>query len=620
MTITLRPYQNEAVAAIESNWAEGITRPAVVIATGGGKTTIFSHLIGRHVERLRKEGKRILVLAHRGELLEQAEARIKLQNPGVWTAIVKGGRGQKTHQFADVVIASIQTLARPARRAAVDRIGMVIVDECHTVGSKSYKDVLTHYGVLGGETPAVGFTATLTRMDGGLPDVWQAVAYQRKIHALIKDGNLVPPTAHVVNVPGLNLSTTRVTAGDLNSKDVANALEESAAFSVIADEYKELCGDRPGAVFMPSVATAARQAEAFQAVGIKAECITGSMGVEERAGVYERYNSGATQVIVNCMVLIEGWDAPHTSAVVIGRPTLNPGGYIQMVGRGLRLHPGKTDCIVMDLSGASHKHSLAGVNDLETDCEARCDCNCLSCGCGDRCKCAVRKDCGCRCIEQHEAVKGCKCAGTEDCPCLCAGEEVSPDAPCECSNDTECGCRGEGEPREQKEVEASALRERTVMDILGEQTAKSSYTWLSTQGGAPFIQCGNDCAVFLLAAKDGAGFFVGVTESLRNNSRIAKLSGDPLPADQAKEVAEAHVDAMGWTYSSRKASWRRTPASEPQMRVLASLGVPPADGAKVTKGAASDMIAVAKVSRCLDARLRAWGYLGNAGVTGAEMR
>lgn len=609
MSIVLRPYQQDAVDAIEANWADGITRPAVVIATGGGKTTIFSHLIGRHVERLRKEGKRILVLAHRGELLEQAEARIKLQNPSVWTAIVKGNRGQKTHRFADVVIASIQTLARPKRREAVDRIGMVIVDECHTVGSKSYKDVLTHYGVLGGETLAVGFTATLTRMDGGLPDVWQAVAYQRKIAALIKDGNLVHPIAHVVNVPGLNLSTTRVTAGDLNAKDIANALEGSAAFRVIAEEYKSLCGERPGVVFMPNVATALEQAEAFQRVGIASECITGQMGVEDRAGVYKRYNEGDTQVIVNCNVLIEGWDAPHTSVVVIGRPTLNPGNYIQMVGRGLRLHPGKSDCIVMDLSGASHKHSLAGVNDLESDCTANCDCNCLRCGCGDRCKCAIRKDCGCRCIEVHEAnaAKGCRCAGTDDCPCRCAGEEISPDVPCECANDIECGCKGEGAAKEAKEAEASVLTQRTVMDILGESLTKSSYTWLKTYAGADFIQCGNNCLVFLLPAKDGSGFHVGVTDTLTRNSKIEKLSGDALPADQAKDVAEAHVDAMGWTYSNRKASWRRTPASEAQVRVIQGLGQ--TITGPISKGAASDMIAVAKASRCLDDRLRGWGYV-----------
>lgn len=601
MTITLRPYQQDAVDAIEANWNEGITRPAVVIATGGGKTTIFSALIGRHVERLRKEGKRILVLAHRGELLEQAEARIKLQNPGIWTAIVKGSRGQKTHQFADVVIASIQTLARPKRRSAIDRIGLVIVDECHTVGSQSYRDVLTHYGVLGGETPAVGFTATLTRMDGGLPDVWQAVAYQRKIHALIKDGNLVPPVAHVVNVPGLNLSTTRVTQGDLNAKDIAEALEGSAAFSIIAGEYKKLASERPGVVFMPSVATAQMQAEAFRNVGITSECITGAMGVAERSGVYERYNAGATQVIVNCNVLIEGWDAPHTSVVVIGRPTLNPGNYIQQVGRGLRLHPGKTDCIVMDLSGASHRHSLAGVNDLESDCESQsCDCSCLSCGCGARCKCSIRKDCGCRCIEQHETVKGCKCAGTDDCPCLCVGEEINPEAPCECSNNVECGCKGEGEPREQKEVEASVLTDMTVMDILGEVTAKSSYTWLETDAGIPFIQCGNSCAVFLLPAPDGSGFFLGLTQDMRRKSAIQRLDNGAVSAEVAKRTLEGHVDAMGWTYSNRKAAWRRTAASEPQMRVLASMGVT-LEG-EPTKGAVSDAISVVKASRCLDHR------------------
>lgn len=597
MTIVLRDYQQAAITAIEASWNEGITRPAVVIATGGGKTSIFSALIGRHVENMRKQGKRILVLAHRGELLEQAEARIKLQNPGVWTAVVKGNRGQKTHQFADVVIASAQTLARPKRRESVDRIGMVIVDECHVAASKSYIEILTHYGVLDGETPAVGFTATLTRMNGGLPDVWQSVAFEYGIARLIKDGFLVPPVAHVVNVPGLNLSTTRVTAGEYNAKDVADALEGSAAFTIIAGEYRRLAADRAGVVFMPTVATAQHQAAAFAATDIAAECITGEMGVEERKGVYERYNSGATQVIVNCNVLIEGWDAPHTSAVVIGRPTLNPGNFIQQVGRGLRLSPGKTDCLVLDLSGASHRHSLAGVNDLLSECESHaCDCDCLSCGCNGRCKCAIRKDCGCRCIEQHEAVTGCRCAGSEDCPCRCG--DMEGDNPCECPNNIECGCKGEGDPRETKEVDASALTEMTVMDILGETLAKGSYSWLETRAGIPFLPSGQSQNLFLLPAPDGSGFFVGLADGTGRHAKVTRLDSGALPPEEAKAAAETHADGTGYTYNNRGASWRRTPASEPQLRVLKSMGVTPPD--KCRKGQASDMIAIHKMSATVD--------------------
>jgi superfamily II DNA or RNA helicase len=603
MSITLRPYQTEAVAAIEASWAEGITRPAVVAATGAGKTTIFCELVGRHIERLRKEGKRILILAHREELLEQAEARVKLQNPGVWTAIVKGSRGQKTHEFADVVVASVQTLARPKRRAAVDRIGMVIVDECHNAASKSYKDVLAHYGCMDERaTPTVGFTATLTRMNGGLPEVWQSVAKSIKIHHLIKEGFLVAPKALSVEVPSLNLASTRITGGDLNTGDLAAALEESAAFEVVAETYKTHAADRAGIVFMPNVATAQQQADAFKAVGITAELITGEMNSTDRKATYERYNSGATQVLVNCMVLTEGFDAPHTSAVVIGRPTLNPGLYIQCVGRGLRLSPGKTDCLVLDIAGASLKHSLAGVNDLESDCVGRCDCNCLRCGCSDRCKCGIRQ-CGCDCIERHEPPSNvCKCAGSEDCSCGCPGDQDGTGlGACACDINPDCACRGGGEILKDKEVSLDVLKKLTEVDILGEELAASSYTWLSTTAGIRFLPVGQDVNLFLLPAPDGDGYFQGLVKGTSPKAPVERLDDGALPVKEARAAMEAYAATTGFTFNSRKASWRRTPASEAQLGLLRRLGATvPAGGLK--KGEASDLLASTKVSKVLDPR------------------
>lgn len=602
MTIQLRPYQEEAIEAIEASWDEGINRPTAVLATGLGKTTIFSALIGRHVERLRKEGKRILLLAHRGELLDQAEARIKLQNPGIWTAVVKGSRGQKTHQFADVVIASAQTLARPKRREAVDRIGMVIVDECHTAASKSYKDILDHYGCTDERaTPTVGFTATLTRMDGGLPEVWQSVAYEKKIHWAVKNGFLVPPVARSVEVPGLNLSKVRVTGGELNAKDIADALDDSHAFPVIVEAWQQHAADRSTIVFMPNVATTEKMRDAFLAAGVKAELIVGSMGPDARRGVYERYNTGATQVLVNCFTLIEGFDAPHTSCVVIGRPMLNPGGYIQATGRGLRLAPGKDDCLVLDVAGASLKHNLAGVNDLESDCEGRCDCNCLTCGCSDRCKCGIRQ-CGCRCLEQHEkAPKACLCAGTEDCGCGCHGDPGTglEEDMCCCYLNPDCACRGEGEQPEQKEVSAEVLKNLTEVDILGASLDKSHYRWLRTRAGIHFLQVGPDKSVFLLPAPEG-GFFQGLVEGSGSKAPVTRLDTGALPADEAKAALEAYADVQDYTYNGKKASWRRTPASDAQKALLSRMGVTVPEGCR--KGEASDLLSVQKASRALDGR------------------
>lgn len=597
----LRPYQSEALAAIEASWSEGINRPAVVLPTGAGKTVCFSGLIASQIERLRKDGKRILVLAHREELLEQAEDKIKAMVPGIWTAIVKGDRGAKEHRFADVVIASVQTLARAKRRESVDRIGLVIVDECHRYAAKSYRAVLDHYGCMDDrQTPTVGFTATLTRMDGGLPDVWQSVAYSKKIHWMIKQGFLAPAVARSISIPGLNLSSTRITGGDLNTGDLSAALMDTAAFDVIADSWVQSASDRPTIAFMPDVQTAKSLAGAFQERDIAAEIITGETPSTERKAAYERFSGGTTRVLVSCMVLTEGFDAPHTSCVIIGRPTINPGLYIQMVGRGLRVTSGKSDCLVLDVAGASLNHSLAGVNDLESDCNSKCDCNCLSCGCTDRCKCGIRQ-CGCRCIEQHEALsKACRCAGhSGDCGCGCEGEQPDGSVHCVCNLSDDCQCRAGAPIVEAKEVHADVLRNLVEVDILGAELAGSSYTWLSTEAGIRFLAVGSDVNLFLLPCPDG-GYFQGLVEGSSPKAPVKRLDAGALPADEARSAMEQYAQKTGFTYNNRKASWRRTPASGAQTSLLKRRGIEAPEGCR--KGQASDLLAAAKVSRVLDAR------------------
>lgn len=597
MTIVLRDYQESALAAIEDSWSTGINRPAVVAATGAGKTSIFSALIGRHVEKLRANGQRVLVLAHRDTLLEQGDERIKLQNPGIWTAIVKGSRGQKTHQFADVVIASVQTLARPKRREAIDRIGLVIVDECHLAASKSYRDVLDHYGCFDErQTPTVGFTATLTRMNGGLPDVWQSVAYEKGIASLIAEGFLVPPVAKSVDV-GLNLATTRVTAGDLNTKDLANALEASAAFDTIADVWTEQASGRPTIAFLPNVETTEKLRDAFRARGVAAESVIGATPATERRAAFERYRTGVTQVLTSCMTLTEGFDAPSTSCVIIGRPTINPGLFIQMVGRGLRLAPGKDDCLVLDIAGASLKHNLAGVNDLESDCLSQCDCDCLSCGCGGRCKCGIRQ-CGCACIEQHESAQKPCC--DERCECGCEGELPDGGVHCICNLNPDCQCKGEGPVVEDKEVSAEVLRNLMDVDVLGEELAASPYTWLATPAGVRILPVGTAAALFLLPSPDGDGYFQGLVTGSSPDAPVTRLDDGALPADAAREAMEEYASGTGFTYNARKASWRRSPASDAQKGLLRRMGVVVPDG--ISKGDASDLLSSHKFGRAIDSR------------------
>ncbi len=600
---TLRPYQAAAIEAIEDAWSSGINRPAVVAATGAGKTLTFSELIGRHVEKLRANGQRVLVLAHRETLLEQGEGAIKAQVPGIWTSVVKGARGQKTHQFADVVIASVQTLARQKRREAIDRIGMVIVDECHLAASKSYRDVLAHYGCFDErQTPTVGFTATLTRMSGGLPDVWQSVAYSKGIASLIAEGYLVSPVARSVDA-GLNLATTRVTGGDLNIGDLASAMIDSAAFDVIADEWARISSGRQTIAFLPNVETTERLRDAFLARGVATESVIGATPATERRAAFARYNSGETQVLTSCMTLTEGFDAPATSCVIIGRPTINPGLYIQMVGRGLRLAPGKTDCLVLDVAGASLKHSLAGVNDLESDCLSSCECSCLSCGCSDRCKCGIRQ-CGCDCLLLHEAPsKACKCAGSDNCSCGCPGvlpgDEEGHET-CFCEDNPECACRGEGPVQEDKEVSADVLKNLIEVDILGAELAASPFTWQSTPAGIRILVIGQDQALFLLPDPSSDGYFQGLVEGTTPKAPVKRLDNGALPAADAVKAMEEYASGTGWTYSNKRASWRRGPASDAQKGLLRRMKVDVPEGLR--KGDASDLLSSHKFGRAIDSR------------------
>lgn len=353
-----RPYQRDAIEAITRGWQGPTNRLAAVLPTGAGKTVIFANLISETLPRLPG---RALVIAHREELIVQAAEKIRTVCPDLRVGIVKAERDE--HQDVDVIVASVQTLAVQRRRAALRNIGMVIVDECHHAAAPSYMEVLDHFGAWRG-VPVVGFTATLTRMDGGLSEVWQDVVITVDILDMISDGFLCDVRGKRVQVEGLNLDEVKTRNGDLVEGQLGQALDDSGALDVIAQAYTEHAADRPGVVFTPTVATAQSMADALAARGVVAAPVWGDMAREDRQSTLKRYAAGDVQVLTNCMVLTEGFDAPHTSCAVIARPTKSPGLYVQMAGRALRPAPGKTDALVLDIAGASTRHKLASLVDL----------------------------------------------------------------------------------------------------------------------------------------------------------------------------------------------------------------------------------------------------------------
>ncbi|WP_263170648.1 DEAD/DEAH box helicase [Streptomyces sp. SCSIO ZS0520] len=359
MSFTPRPYQLDAIEALRRGWADGPNRLAVVLPTGAGKTVVFSHLVHRMLDQL--GGHRALVIAHREELLAQAAAKLRAVDPQLRVGIVKAERDE--HQDADVIVASVQTLAVLKRREAIRDIGLIIVDECHHAAARTYMEVLDYFGAWNG-VPTAGFTATMTRTDGGLAEVWEEVVFTLDILDMITDGYLCDVRGKRITVDTLNLDTVRTRNGDLVEGQLGKALEDSGALEAIAGAYRDHAADRPGVVFTPTVATAKAAAAALRAVGITAAPVWGDMPRDDRRAALAQFEAGDVQVLTNCMVLTEGFDAPHTSCIVIARPTKSPGLYVQMAGRGLRPAPGKRDALLLDVMGASTRHKLASLVDL----------------------------------------------------------------------------------------------------------------------------------------------------------------------------------------------------------------------------------------------------------------
>lgn len=355
--LKLRDYQEESLEALYADWATGLLRLAVVLPTGMGKTVVFAHLI----ERQHRFGRRTLVLVHRDELANQAAAKVHSVAPHLSVGIVKAGRNEVD---ADVIVGSVQTLIRPSRRAQIQDVGMIIVDEAHHAVARTWMEVLDHFGAFT-HTRTAGFSATLVRNDElALGDVWQKVSIKKDILYGIDNGHLVDVRGVQVTVDGLDLATVARSRGDYADGSLGDALESSGAGEVIARAYAEHAGDRQGVLFCPTVSTARSFADDMNAAGIVTEVVVGTTPVEDRNLIYKRYEAGETQVLSNAMVLTEGWDAPHASVAVIARPTSSEGLYTQMVGRVLRPFPGKADALVLDVVGVSSNLRLRSLADL----------------------------------------------------------------------------------------------------------------------------------------------------------------------------------------------------------------------------------------------------------------
>jgi superfamily II DNA or RNA helicase len=589
--VELWTHQREAVAEVRAAWARGLRRPAVVLPTGSGKTTVFGQVAGDMAEH----GIVSLILAHRDELIEQAAERARLMLPGLRVGIVKGPREEIRGR--QVIVGSVGTVGRKgpageARRAriarAMGRGRLVIVDECHHAVADSYMRILRDLGAydpipadgsLSGAW-ALGVTATMTRSDRlALGQVWQEVVYRKSIIEMIRGGYLVNAVGVRVKVAGLDLTRVRRVAGDFNQGELSEALHDSLAPKAIARAYVENAAPRKAIVFTPGVAIGYEVAEAFRSEGVAAIAFDGTTDKDERRRILTAFRSGEYRVVVNCGVLTEGFDEPTIECVIIARPTSSAGLYVQMAGRGLRVIEGcichlglgpdvacpswrghKTNCMIMDVVGATSKHRLAGLVDL---------------GGAERTE------------ELDDDLKIYDQMVEDDEPIDLLGLlDPSP-----------------AERAARTGVDGPLVAER--VDLFHE----SRMSWLQTHRGVWFLEGGHDRIVFIAPERERGRYAVCYT-GLRIPTGGYLNRGLTLDEARSRGEHEATEETgAGWR-TRRSAGWRRGDCSKTQLGEAVRLGIEvwerrevdgwPTDVVAFTRGELSDAIAVVKVSRRVD--------------------
>ena len=344
--LSLRPYQNEAKTAVLKEWDEGNAKTLLVLPTGTGKTIVFSSITEECVRR----GERVLILAHRGELLEQAADKLK-KSTGLNCAVEKAEQSCLGSWYR-VVVGSVQTLMREKRLSgfSADYFDDIIIDEAHHAVSDSYQTILRHFS----RAKVLGVTATPDRGDmQNLGQVFDSLAYEYTLPKAIKEGYLSPIKA--VTIPlELDLSGVAMQSGDFKASDNDTALDPY--LYQIADEMKHYCADRKTVVFLPLVKTSQKFRDILNERGFRAAEVNGESA--DRAEILTDFDSGKYNVLCNSMLLTEGWDCPSVDCVIVLRPTKVRGLYCQMVGRGTRLCEGKKDLLLLDFLWHTERHEL----------------------------------------------------------------------------------------------------------------------------------------------------------------------------------------------------------------------------------------------------------------------
>lgn len=530
--LRLRPYQTECVDALVDALDRGVKGPATVLPPGSGKSVIIGALSAR--PEIQRRG-RVLVLSHRDELQKQNAAKAQMADPRLRVGILQGNRREI---LADVIMASVLSAKSPRNLAAMTDIGLIVVDECHHATAASYRTVMDHFNV-----PRVGFTATMVRGDdASLGEIWTDIVYTRGIAEMIRDRYLCAVRGIRVLVDSLDLNRVKRMHGDYAEKALGEALEQSLAPEAIAKAYTEHAAGKQGIVFAPTVSSAQVIADALNAAGIVTETVWGEMGDDERAAALQRFRDGKTQVLSNCMILTEGTDLPMAEVAVMARPTSNRGLYIQCVGRVLRPHPSKPHALVLDVVGATGKHSLVS-------------------------------------------------------PIKLFGDEVKPR---EVADLLELDGYDEEETTGGGGLPSAPLMDGPLRSIEVDLFHGSESAWLRTRGGTWFLPAGER----FIALVPGAGLTdFDVVWMHRRKAGVSGWVARGIPElGYAMSYAEGNVTFWEKQHAAKDRQWRMSPVSERARAYAAEFGVT-LDGL-ATEGEAADVIVVAEASRRIDAKQR----------------
>jgi len=340
----LRDYQESAVQAVRDSFRAGYKNTLLVSPTGSGKTVIFSYIAAG----MARNNKRILIVAHRRELLKQISNALK--KVGVAHAVMTGGyRGVPT---ANVVVASVFTLVK--RMKGIKPFDLIIGDEAHHfTPDSSWGKVVAGFP----SARVLGVTATPERLDGkGLGQMFSDMVMGPTVAELTAQGFLSHAVVYAPSAPDLDGVGTRM--GDYVQKQLEEAMVKTVITGSAVKHYGKYAPGKKAIAFCVSVRHAKDVAAEFREAGFTASHIDGGMKEEERDGVLKAFEEGRVQVLTSCDLVSEGFDLPAVEVAILLRPTKSLGLYLQQCGRAIRPHPDKEKTIILDHAGNTARHGF----------------------------------------------------------------------------------------------------------------------------------------------------------------------------------------------------------------------------------------------------------------------